>query len=116
MKIRTTNRNNLRDPRHEAFNYNMIVLPLLVSLMKQLLFGNLNIFSVQIETSSVHIRVLPDMGYILALKKRSRAQASSQTLSNQIINIVFQNGGRLKRFCDFSLGFFQVLHGELQLC
>ena len=27
MKIRTMNRNNLKEPRHEAFNYNTIALP-----------------------------------------------------------------------------------------
>ena len=27
MKIRTMNRNNLKDLRHEAFNYNTIALP-----------------------------------------------------------------------------------------
>ena len=54
MKIRTMNRNNLKDPRHEDFNYNTIALPFffLVSLMKQPFLGNLNIFSVQLTTSS----------------------------------------------------------------
>ena len=27
MKIRTMNRSNLKDPRHEDFNYNTIALP-----------------------------------------------------------------------------------------
>ena len=27
MKIRTMNRNNLKEPRHEAFNYNTTALP-----------------------------------------------------------------------------------------
>ena len=43
MKIRTMNRNNLKDPRHEDFNYNTIALPL-------------NIFSVQLTTSSTIVR------------------------------------------------------------
>ena len=53
MKIRTMNKNNLKDPRHEDFNYNTIALPFFfVSLMKQPFLGNLNIFSVQLTTSS----------------------------------------------------------------
>ena len=28
MKIRTMNRNNLKDPRHQDFNYNTIALPI----------------------------------------------------------------------------------------
>ena len=52
MKIRTMNRNNLKDPRHEDFNYNTVAPPFLVSLMKQPLLGNLNIFLVQLTTSS----------------------------------------------------------------
>ena len=52
IKIRTMNGNNLKDPRHEDFNYNTIALPFLVYLMKQPFLGNLNIFSVQLKTSS----------------------------------------------------------------
>ena len=51
MKIRTINRDNLKDPRHEDFNYNTIALPFLVSLMKQPFLDNLNILSVQLKTS-----------------------------------------------------------------
>ena len=43
---------NLKDPRHEDFNYNTIALPFLVSLMKQPFLDNLNILSVQLKTSS----------------------------------------------------------------
>ena len=50
MKIRTMNGNNLKDPRHEALiTIQLLYLLLLVSLMKQLLLGNLNIFSVQLN-------------------------------------------------------------------
>ena len=39
MKIRTMNRDSLKDPRYEAFNNNTIALPFLVSLMKQPYLG-----------------------------------------------------------------------------
>ena len=52
MKIRTMIRNNIKDPRHEYFNYNTIALPFLVYLIKQPFLGNLNVFSVQLTTSS----------------------------------------------------------------
>ena len=52
MKIRTMIRNNLKDPRHKAFNNNTIALHFWVSLMKEPFLGNLNIFSVQLKTSS----------------------------------------------------------------
>ena len=44
MKIKTKNWNNLKDPRHEAFNNNAIALTFLVSLMKQGFLDNLNIY------------------------------------------------------------------------
>ena len=49
MKKTTMNRNNLKDPRHEASNYNTTALPFFF-LIKQPFIGNLNIFPlVQLE-------------------------------------------------------------------
>ena len=52
MKIRTMNRNNLKDPRHEEFNYNTIAPPFFgfFNETKQPFLGKLNIFSVQLTT------------------------------------------------------------------
>ena len=48
------NRNNLKDPRHEEFNYNTIAPPFFgfFNETKQPFLGKLNIFSVQLTTSS----------------------------------------------------------------
>ena len=49
MKIRTMNRNNLKEPRHEAFNYNTIALAFVGFFSETTLPWQLNIFSVQLN-------------------------------------------------------------------
>ena len=49
MKIRTMNRNNLKEPRNEAFNYNTIALPFVGFFNETTLSWQLNIFSVQLN-------------------------------------------------------------------
>ena len=48
MKIRTMNRNNLKDPRHEDFNYNTISLPFFGFFNETTLSWQLNILQRQV--------------------------------------------------------------------
>ena len=90
MKIRTMNRNNLKDPRHEDFNYNTIALSCLVSLMKQPFLGNLNIFSVQLTTSTTieresHFKSWVDPKMIIQKRSSTRSSVKMETMSSNLI-------------------------------
>ena len=86
MKITTMNRNNLKDPRREDFNYNTIALPFFGFFNETTLSWQLNILQRQVlskERATAKSQVDPRM--IIQKRFSKRISVKMETMSSNLI-------------------------------